>query len=161
MCPMGFTWEQWEVRPMARAAARIHRSLRIEPEIDAAVLRLQGEDENVTQAYNRVLSAGVEALQPVERDPERDALVEALQSHVDPLRGQLETKDAHIIALTDSLRDAQASIRAAQTLHLAEKQPIGIEPAPQETPQEAPQAVQTQQEAPRGFFARMAWAFKG
>lgn len=143
--------------------------MRIDADTDAAVGELRTAEETMTDAINRVLRIGVEKIRddmeekPQEPEPEeepgRDVLIETLQAHIGTLTTQLDTKDAQITALTDSLRDAQASLRAAQTLHAADKPTISIEAT--STAQDGPKDAQGGQEAqdvPTGFWARLWWA---
>lgn len=147
---------------MARMA-KVHRSLRIDADTDAAVGELRTAEETMTDAVNRVLRVGVETLREAGRkdeaqepEPERDALVTALERHINTLEAQLEVKDGQIA-------DLSSSLRAAQTLHAADKQPIGIEAhtgaqtAP-DGPQDAPQGEHAAQDVPTGFWARIKWA---
>ena len=150
---------------MANKQTKYHLSLRVDPVTAQRIDALRGAGETQTSAYNRVLAAGVKALEnPHEAAQEaREAeseLVKALRAHIDTLTAQLDVKDGQIKTLGDNLR-------AAQTLHAADKQQIAIEPpaAPQ-TAQDGPQDASQHeerpaQEAPGGFFARLRFLATG
>ena len=127
--------------------AKVHRSMRIDADTDAAILSLKASDENVTDAYNRFLRAGVEAIRgetpQAEPEPARDILIETLERYVGTLEEQIHAKDAQITEL-------HSSLMAAQTLHQQFMQRKAIEGGPpeyEETPQEYTQDVHQAQAA--------------
>lgn len=125
--------------------AKVHRSMRIDADTDAAILSLKANDENVTDAYNRFLRAGVEAIRgetaQAEPEPARDILIETLERYIGTLEEQIHAKDTQITELNSSLM-------AAQTLHQQFMQRKAIEGSTaeyEEAPQEYAQDVQTAQ----------------
>ena len=148
---------------MARVA-KVHRSLRIDADTDAAVSQLRTSEETMTDAINRVLRVGVETLQADReekpQEPEHDELVEALKAHIETLGEQLKVKDIQIEGLNSSLQAAHTGLLASQQLHAAEMQPIAIEAhTGAQTAQDATQGEYTPQDIPSGFWARLRWAF--
>lgn len=129
--------------------AKVHRSMRIDADTDAAILSLKASDENVTDAYNRFLRAGVEAVRgetpQAEPEPARDILIETLERYVGTLEEQVHAKDAQITEL-------HSNLMAAQTLHQQFMQRKAIEggtpePEYEEAAQEYAQDVHQAQAA--------------
>lgn len=105
--------------------SKIHKTVRLEPELAERIENLRAEEETSAAVYIRVLSAGVstlegapenvsEPLSTPQAPEDAAALVDALQAHVDSLRAevesyrnQLEVKDAQILSLTEVTKGAQ------------------------------------------------------
>lgn len=116
---------------------KYHLSLRVDMDIAERINALRGADESQTGVYNRVLAAGVSAIEHSDEraDDETDRsgnteLIDALTTHIDTLTAQLEVKDRQLANLGDALK-------AAQTLHMQAAAFPLLEPV--DTPQAAPQ----------------------
>lgn len=134
--------------------AKVHKSFRVEEGLAAAVSALSAEGETEAATYNRVIAAGVEALQGGgDRQPKEGAgdagaaLVSSLQAHIDTLRAdnerlgaQLDVKDKQIEAL--SVLTAQAQQATAKAIE-----------APQ--PEAAEGGGQHVEEKRRGWLSRL------
>ena len=127
------------------AIAKVHRSMRIEADIDAAILAALEQGETITEGYNRFLKAGVDAIAGKEPPKPRDELLDALNAHIATLSGQLTVKDSQIEALN-------ASLQAAQALQAA-NMPIGIEPAQDAHEADNAPIVEEQPRTRGGLFA--------
>lgn len=139
---------------------KIHKSFRVDEELAAAVSALGNEGETEAATYNRVISAGVEALsahdddgggtQPQDEGNQGAALIASLQSHIETLKaanaelsGQMAIKDKQIEAL--SVLTAQAQQATTKALE-----------APQQQEQQSAQGGGNQgDETRRGFWARL------
>jgi len=141
---------------MSDKQAKFHLSLRVEPDVARRIEYMREEGQPLSKIYNRVLRAGVDALEntDVHAQDGSGELIAALQAHVDTLTAQLSVKDAQIKNLGDNLK-------AAQTLHMQTAQHKPIEAgegvtAAQEEPQEgrqAPEWVNTPEEPAKPAYA--------
>lgn len=120
--------------------AKVHKSLRINEDIAAAVAKIANEGETEASAYNRVLAAGVAAMrskgkadedqQPEEQSERYTALVDSLRDHIETLKTaneslkeqvtvkdeQITTKDAQIKAKDEQLSAKDEQLRALSVL---------------------------------------------
>jgi uncharacterized small protein (DUF1192 family) len=144
---------------MAKAPAKVPKSLRIDAELDTRVQALRCEGESDVAAYSRVITAGLDVLEGEEEEAAPNVgLVDALQANIADLReeasslqAQLETKDGQIAALQTITANAQALHGATDALQ-AKQLEKDADTATEQT-QAAPLAVAR----PRGRWAR-AWA---
>ena len=102
---------------------KVHKSLRVDEATAARVSALGADGETEAATYNRVLAAGVDALERGEPsgDGQGAELVAALRAHIDTLKaandelsGQMAVKDEQIHAL--SVLTAQAQQATAKAL---------------------------------------------
>ena len=104
---------------------KVSKTIRLEEELAQSVEELRQDGETDTALYVRVIAAGVEAykekegaqertesafssLQDNQQDETQTALITALESHINDLQKQLETKDNQIDALQNITQAAQA-----------------------------------------------------
>ena len=103
---------------------KISKTIRLEEELAQSVEELRQDGETDTALYVRVIAAGVEAykeegaqertksavssLQAEQDSGAQTALIAALESHINDLQKQLETKDGQIEALQNITQAAQA-----------------------------------------------------
>jgi transposase len=121
-------------------SGKVHKSLRVDAGEADRVRALMEEGESEASAYNRVIAAGLDALEARSKrcrsaaeddgkhegsagDAGEDAMravvgtVDALRGQLDVMAAQLETKDEQIRALTGLVEQSQAIASQSQTLH--------------------------------------------
>ena len=148
---------------MSDKQAKFHLSLRVEPDVARRIEYMREEGQPLSKIYNRVLRAGVDALEntDVHAQDGSGELIATLQAHVETLTQQIAVKDGQIAALNESVRSMNENLKAAQMLHMQTAQHKPIEAgegvtAAQEKPQEARQApewVNTPEEPAKPAYA--------
>jgi len=142
--------------------AKVQKSLRVNEDIAAAVTELAKEGETEAATYNRVLAAGVDALnqtdegkQPQDGVNLTPELFESMKAHIETLKAnneklgeQLEVKDEQIRAL--SVLTAQA-----QELHGASVTKAIDQPARETETADGNQGENRSGEQRRSWWARL------
>lgn len=135
--------------------AKTHISLRIEEQLSARVSGMAEPGESMAATYNRVIRAGVEALeQPAGAEPDSAAQ--------DAAAALIAAKDAHIAALEATLAtlDAQLNTKDEQIEHLAKLTDQAQRLHALTAPETKAIAAESQtfkgeeQDAPQGLFER-------
>ena len=142
--------------------AKVQKSLRVNEDIAAAVTELAKEGETEAATYNRVLAAGVDALnqtddgkQPQDGVNLTPELFESMKAHIETLKAnneklgeQLKVKDGQIRAL--SVLTAQA-----QELHGASVTKAIDQPARETETADGNQGKNSGGEQRRSWWARL------
>lgn len=142
--------------------AKVQKSLRVNEDIAAAVTELAKDGETEAATYNRVLAAGVDALNQTDEDEQPQdgvnltpELFESMKEHIETLKAnneklgeQLEVKDEQIRAL--SVLTAQA-----QELHGASVTKAIDQPARESEAADGNQGENQGGEPRRSWWARL------
>ena len=109
---------------MANTANTVHESIRVRSELVERVMRAKAADESKSAAYNRVIEAGLDALDGVEQPAGYEVPQDGHEGADDELVAELRTRVADLTEERDWLRsqievkDQQIS-QAQQTTALA------------------------------------------
>lgn len=99
---------------------KVHKTLRFDEALAARVQASKSDGESDAAAYERIVVAGLDALEgkhPGGRDPTTGEHLADLREEIATLRSQLDVKDAQIEALQGIAAQAQALHGAADVLH--------------------------------------------
>lgn len=116
-------------------SGKVHKSLRIDAGTAERVRALVRDGESEAAAYNRVLVAGLDAMNGAADSgkteqgvAEGDGAMHAVSETVAALREQLSVKDEQIRALTGLVEQSQTIAKQSQQLHaMAEAKALPVE----------------------------------
>ena len=150
--------------------SKVQKSLRIEGDIAESIDALKTADETEAAVFNRVLRAGLDALEGGTEAGEagqlagdQAALIAELRAHMQTLQaaneklsGQLDVKDMQIEALTNITRAAQ-TLDGLGRKQLSEPSEGDVLDIPEQAAGEQPlkEETNTKQENRRGLLARL------
>ncbi len=100
---------------------KVHKTLRFDEDLAARVQASKSDGESDAAAYERIVAAGLDALEGERhgggRDPTTGEHLADLREEIATLRSQLDVKDRQIEALQGIAAQAQALHGAADVLH--------------------------------------------